>query len=265
LGPFPVKPYISRLRGEYVTYDEALAACAAPVYDSGHVGAVTVADRLKIYRKRLSAAASRPQAPITASRLLPYQAAYSFVDRRDLAILDVGGGDSRDLYELRGLYGDSFHPRYDILEAPEVVAACRQMNIPDVSYFDDPQQLACRRYSHILFGAMLQIMPDPQAFFEGVLAAAASDYVFITVFPEATMPDGFQGQGRLAIKGKKTKTGIDMSHPYWVFSTAHWHDLFRKYGEIVMAFDMPRYRYKQGGEIYAQHGYLIRRHAQAVR
>ena len=189
---------------------------------------------------------------------MPYQAAFSFVDRERLSVLDVGGGDGRYFHELRGLYGERFAPRYDVLEASQVVQACRDIGIAGVQHFDSVDQLKGRSYSHIVFGAMLQILPEPEVFFREVVEKVDSEYVFVTVFPEH---DG--AEDMLCIK-RKTSRGQDVSHPYWVFSQSRWRKMFDELGRVIMATDMPRYRYKMGGTYYAQRGYLIRRREASI-
>ncbi len=240
----------TKLAGNHKTYAAALAACKSPAFaDGGASPAIADAFRTRLQK----AAATSSLNPDRSIRLMPYLTALALCrSDGDLGILDVGGDTGLFYHYIRVALGSHLPLHYDVLEAPEIAKVGRQA-CDKPRYFGDPGALEkyTQPYDLIVFGGVLQILPDPEAFMRRVLAAAPSQYVLIT-----TMPRIDQYSDRVTIK----QLGA-ASHPYWLFG-ARWRKVFSEIGEVVMSFEMPTFRFQvDGGEPQPQWGYIIRRSA----
>jgi hypothetical protein len=96
---------------------------------------------------------------------------------------------------------------------------------------------------------MLQVLPNPQAFFEAVLAHINTNQIVVTVFP-------LREDIERDIISTKRPGGVS-GHPYWVFGR-NWLELFVAHGSIEK-FVMPCYRFTLNNRPYPQWAVIIKK------
>ena len=244
-GQRPLKPYTSPLTGIYPDYASALAACANPHFADGDAVA---RDRLYFKtHKKIRKAARQPPGPVMAMRLEPYLDAARAAGGKNLRILDVGGTDGRYYWWLAQVLGPDAIDRYDVLEAPQVAALGRQLKNTPVTFYGRPEELPADHYDVVIFGAMLQVLPDPADFFDRVLNRVTAGRIVVTVFP---LRDDLDSD---IVSAKRP--GGSWGHPYWVFGRG-WLDRFARHG-VVVRTNMPSYRFTLDRRPYAQSAITI--------
>lgn len=242
-----LKVFISRLEGRYTDYPSALAACASPLYANGDVRT----DEAEYFRlaRRARAAAKKPLTATAEARLSPYLQVAERADNRDLRILDVGGTDGRFYHWLRARLGPDAITAYGVLEAPQVAELGKRIAAPPLTFYSDLSEVPKDAYDIIVFGGMLQVMPEPEAFFDAVLAHVAWSHVAVTIFPL------LQSQDEDVISAKRPNGS--KGYPYRLFGR-RWLDKFTGIGDVTH-FDMPSYRFALDGRKHRQSGIIISR------
>lgn len=245
--PERLKVYVSPLIGIYPDYNVALEACISPLYARGDVRTDEI-EYFRIIRKIRRNVSAHPGATMSA-RLAPYLDAVKTAGGRGLRILDVGGTDGRYYHWLHKILGSDAVSVYHVLEAPAVAALGRRIASPPVSFFGAPDEVPAGHYDIVVFGAMLQVLPDPASFFDDVLSKVTWSQVVVTVFP-------FRSDLETSFISAKRPTG-SMGYPYRVFG----RDWIRKFESMgsVKVMDMPSYQYSLGGRRYPQSAVTITR------
>lgn len=241
----PVKVYTSPLTGVYPDYESALAVCKTPHFAHGEAVA---RDNLyfKIHRKIRKAASDSPSA-LMKMRLDPYLRAAEQAGGKNLRILDVGGTDGRYYWWLSRILGEAAISRYDVLEAKQVAALGRQIKNTPVSFYGDPDEVPAEPYDIVIFGAMLQVLPDPASFFEKILERVQARFVVVTVFP---LRDDLE-QDVISAK----RPGGTYGHPYWMFSR-QWLSRLDRHGAVTR-LPMPSYRFTLDRKRFPQWAFII--------
>jgi putative methyltransferase (TIGR04325 family) len=224
----------SVFRGPFKNYEEAARQCIRHTYaDQGTGQIMSQEDTAKL--ERIRNGNIRPQ-DMTAALL--YKAVLGE------SVLDFGGGYGEKYEILKQVYPE-FDPLYDIVELPEKVQSA--LGASDKKrYFAGLDGLR-PHYSHLVMGAVLQTLPNPEKTFFDVLDKVRSDYLYITALP-------IEKSGLILIKRQKNHGEF----PYYIFG-GEWLDILNKAGKIILKHASVRAPIIFNGRPIYCHDFLIER------
>jgi len=177
-----------------------------------------------------------------------YADAFAYAER--LSVLDIGGAYGK-YYEILKRSINGFDPLYDIVELPEKILNAADLGAsPKKRFFSAVEQVAGNQYSHVVFGAMLQVVPSPEEFFRSAVRATESQFIYITRFPLVSALE----HDVVSLKRQKGFGNV----PYHLFAP-RWLNIFEGIGSIVMRQNIPDVALSWRGRDYPYTCFLIER------
>jgi putative methyltransferase (TIGR04325 family) len=219
--------------GNYESFDEALQKCR------GYSDKDTV---IEIKKKFIEGRKSRSTQevfldPYDQQLLSAFFIVTRLLDKKELKVLDLGGGFGGHYYQVREAVGSKINLKWDIVETSTLVAEALKLNIDNDLYFhDDIAHLSGNKYDIILTSGTLQYLPDPAEMFNK-MKNISHTYMIINRFPLIN-----EDADRLTIQ-HVPKSYYSASFPSWFFAEDKWITL------IESAYDLS-FRWMCMSEVY---------------
>jgi putative methyltransferase (TIGR04325 family) len=138
------------------------------------------------------------------------------LDKRDLRVLDLGGGFGAHYYQLKIAAGKKLNLFWDVVETTTLTKEARKLNMnDDLNFYDNIDPLLHKNYDIILTSGTLQYLPDPDDMFLK-LRNINHSFLIINRFPIIE-----EASDRLTIQSVP-KSYYSASFPSWFFSNDKW-------------------------------------------
>jgi putative methyltransferase (TIGR04325 family) len=235
--------------GSYESYEAALAKCPTALHAKESTQDILIDGAVRGYRRFSAEKFSVKE----QDRSLPYMAALSLVPMQELRVLDFGGHFGKYYHYLRHVYGERFDPVWDIVEVPEKVSVADRLGQSSRKlFYSNVREIPDKRYTHVILGGVLQLLPSPELVFREVMQTIDWQYLLITDF--SLLQD--EREDRATIK-KKSVDAQEVSHPYYLFGN-RWYEIIKEFGEIVLEFITPHRSLMYRGTTQLFRGFIVR-------
>lgn len=239
------------------TYEKAAGQCRKSGYEDDVLVRAVVEKNL-VFRKKIR---DRPVFDLTALRTLI--ALGLSRTRRDLKVIDFGGGAGYHYEMARIALGQSAAICWNVVETTAMAKAARGLEEQGLKFFDSIEEAArdLGSVDLVLASSSLQYCPDPELFLQRLIDVGAS-HLFITRTPFSESLENVISvqRSRLSANGPgplpADLTDVEISYPITYLSSAKVEQALSSKYELRFKVEEERGAFRAGSQSFNMWGYF---------